>query len=78
METLASPFQEIDATLPATSLPTMNALSVSQLSALALLLLPLSGCITKRTVTQGGQTVESGYVVKRPIKEAIENTNKDR
>ena len=31
----------------------------------------LSGCVTKRTVTQGGRTVEEKYVVKRPIKNAI-------
>ena len=37
-----------------------------------------NGCVTKRTVTQGGQTIESGYVVKRPITEAIQNTKKAR
>lgn len=51
---------------------------IIRFSALALLLLSLSSCLTRRTVTQGGQTVESGYVVTRPIKEAIESTNKDR
>lgn len=34
----------------------------------------LSGCLTRRTVTSGGRTVESKYVVKRPIKEVIENS----
>lgn len=56
----------------------MNVLSLARLSALALLLLSLSGCLTRRTVTQGGQTVESGYVMKRPIKEAIQNTKVER
>jgi len=39
-----------------------------------MVILPLSGCITERTVTQGGQTVEQGLVVKRPLKEALENS----
>ncbi|MGB6223425.1 hypothetical protein [Haloferula sp.] len=56
----------------------MNVRSIARLSALVLLLLSLSGCLTRRTVTQGGQTVESGYVVTRPIKEAIQNSKKDR
>lgn len=37
----------------------------------------LSGCLVRRTVTTGGQTVEDGYAIKRPIKEAIDK-NKDR
>ena len=32
----------------------------------------VSGCLTRRTVTQNGQTVEQNYVIKRPIKEAVE------
>ena len=47
-------------------------IKVSLLAILALCF--LSGCITKRTVTQGNQTVSSTYVIKRPIKEAIENS----
>lgn len=38
------------------------------------LILPLSSCVTHRTVTRGGQTVEQGLVVKRPLKEAVENS----
>ena len=34
----------------------------------------LPSCLTQRTVSEGGQTVSQGYVVKRPIKEAIENS----
>ena len=35
---------------------------------------PLTGCLTQRTVTEGGQTVKQEYVIKRPLKEAIENS----
>lgn len=52
----------------------MKFISIIRYPAIALLIFSLSGCVTKRTVTQGGQTVESGYVVKRPIKNAIQNT----
>ncbi len=31
----------------------------------------LAGCVTRRTVTQGGRTVEDGDAIKRPIKDAI-------
>ena len=43
---------------------------------LLVMLLPmaLSGCLTHRTVTKGGQEVSSGYVSKRPLKEAIDNS----
>lgn len=34
----------------------------------------LSSCITRRTVSEGGQTVSQSYVIKRPIKDAIENS----
>ena len=32
-----------------------------------------SGCITKRTVSHGGRTVEEKYVVKRPVKRFLNN-----
>ena len=32
----------------------------------------LTGCIVRRTVTEGDRTVESGYVLKRPIKESLQ------
>ena len=38
-----------------------------------LLVFSLSGCVTKRTVTENGRTVDQKIVVKRPIKNAIEN-----
>lgn len=55
----------------------MNALSIIRSSAIVLLILSLGSCVTRRTVTQGGETVESGYVVKRPIKEAFQNGKTD-
>lgn len=35
----------------------------------------LSSCLVRRTVTTGGQTVEDGYAIKRPIKDAIKKGN---
>ena len=40
----------------------------------ALLVLPLTGCLTQRTVTEGGHTVKQEYVIKRPLKEAVQNS----
>jgi len=40
----------------------------------AVLAVSLSGCLTHRTVTRGGKTVKSGYVMKRPFKEAVQNS----
>ena len=39
-----------------------------------LLILLTSGCLTQRTVSQGGHTVSQEYVIKRPLKEAINNS----
>jgi hypothetical protein len=36
--------------------------------------LPLSGCLTQRTVSEGGHTVSQEYVIKRPLKEAVMNS----
>jgi hypothetical protein len=33
-----------------------------------------SGCLTQRTVTRGGHVVSQDYVFKRPMKEAIQNS----
>ena len=38
--------------------------------AITILFSSLSGCLTKRTVTRGGQTVSEGYSFKRPFKSA--------
>ena len=43
--------------------------------AITILISSLSGCLTKRTVTRGGQTVSEGYHIKRPLKEAAERSN---
>lgn len=40
---------------------------------LLFLTLGSSGCVTKRTVTERGHTVEEKYVVKRPVKKFINN-----
>lgn len=40
-------------------------------SALAVL---LSGCLSQRTVTSNGEVISQDYVIKRPIKDAIENS----
>ena len=42
------------------------------LTALAVALLP--SCLMRQTVTQNGQVLSSDYVVKRPLKDAIENS----
>ena len=31
----------------------------------------LSGCVVRRTVTKGGEVVTDHYVVKRPVKDAM-------
>lgn len=50
----------------------MKALCYSSLS--LILVVSLSSCLTERTVKEGGQTVSQELVIKRPIKEAIENS----
>jgi hypothetical protein len=40
----------------------------------ALVLLPMTGCLTQRTVTEGGRKVSQEYVIKRPLKEAVKNS----
>jgi hypothetical protein len=40
----------------------------------ATLTLPVTGCLTQRTITEGGQTVKQEYVIKRPLKEAVQNS----
>ncbi len=40
----------------------------------AVLVFPFSGCLTKRTVTEGGHKVSEDYVIKRPLKDAVENS----
>lgn len=52
----------------------MSIRSILRFFAITICIFSLNACLTKRTVTVGGQTVEDGYVVKRPIKNVIENT----
>lgn len=40
----------------------------------ALLVLPLTGCLTQRTVSSGGQTSSQKIIVKRPVKSLMDNT----
>jgi serine protease inhibitor len=41
-------------------------------SALAVL---SSGCLTQQTVTSNGEIISQDYVIKRPLKDAIESTD---
>jgi hypothetical protein len=40
----------------------------------AALTLISTGCLMRRTVTKNGEVIESKYVVKRPLKQVIENS----
>ena len=33
-----------------------------------------SGCLTQETVTSNGEVISQDYVIKRPLKEVIENS----
>lgn len=33
-----------------------------------------SGCLTQRTVSEGGHTVSQEYVIKRPLKQALDHS----
>lgn len=46
----------------------------AKLLLLVAVVLPLASCVTERKVTRGGQTVQQGMVIKRPLKEAVENS----
>jgi len=34
----------------------------------------LSGCLMRQTVTENGEVVEENYIVKRPLKDAVERS----
>ena len=34
----------------------------------------LTGCLMRQTVTSGGEVVKDGYVVKRPLKDAVQRS----
>jgi hypothetical protein len=40
----------------------------------AVVVVPMSGCLTQHTVTEGGHQVSQEYVIKRPLKEAVQNS----
>ena len=40
----------------------------------AVFFLPLTGCLTQRTVSEGGHKVSQEYIIKRPLKEAVQNS----
>ena len=45
------------------------------LPTICIALLPiLSACVTQRTVTENGKTVQQGTVIRRPVKEAIQRS----
>ena len=52
----------------------MNLRSILKYLLAAVVALSLTGCLTHRTVTQGGRTVKDDYVFKRPLKEAFQNS----
>lgn len=37
--------------------------------------LSFTGCLTKRTVTEGGQVVSQNFYVKRPVRDAMKSEN---
>lgn len=50
----------------------MKLFTLSFVALICITILP--GCLTQRTVTQGGQTVSQNYVIKRPLKEVVQNS----
>lgn len=52
----------------------MKSGSILKFLLVATLTLSVTGCLTQRTITEGGQTVKQGYVIKRPLKEAVRNS----
>lgn len=51
---------------------TMNIRPLLKSAIIVALILPLSGCLTQRTVTRNGKKVEQGLIVKRPLKDAVD------
>ncbi len=52
-----------------------NRLPICLIFLCGLTLLCSSGCVMKRTVTDGGSVVSEKYIVKRPIKDAMEGNS---
>ena len=43
------------------------------LAGLSMMVLGLSSCLTQRTVSQGGQVQSEQYIIKRPVKDLLQN-----
>lgn len=52
----------------------MNVRLISKSLLAALATAFLTGCLTRRTVTGGGEVVQDAYVIKRPLKDAIQRS----
>lgn len=52
----------------------MNPLLISKCLLAAMAVVFLTSCLTRRTVTRGGEVLQDGYVVKRPLKEAVQRS----
>lgn len=50
-------------------------LTVCLFAAVAVALLP--SCLMRQTVTENGEVISSDYVVKRPLKDVIENSENE-
>lgn len=52
----------------------MNVQLISKCLLAALATALLSGCLMRQTVTSGGEVVQDNYVIKRPLKDAIQRS----
>lgn len=52
----------------------MKTVAIAKVLIVLAAVLSTGGCLTRRTVTQGGVTVKEDYVITRPVKEIIENS----
>ena len=54
--------------------PIMKSGSILKCLLAAVLTVPVTGCLARRTVTEGGRTVSQDFVIRRPLKEAVRNS----
>ena len=59
---------------PAGAADSMKTVAIAKVLIVLAAVLSTGGCLTRRTVTQGGVTVKEDYVITRPVKEIIENS----
>ena len=52
----------------------MSSHTLLKLTVSAIALVFLSGCLMRQRVTSGGRVVEDGFVIKRPIRDALRNS----